>query len=214
MEVPYATRRGAPGWLLALGIATAALAGLAMVTVDRPIARALAGDAPSAVWDTGIDALEWLIALPLWRFASTVFLVAGMLACVAWRRRWAPAWMFVAATHLITKLAMAHLKDATGRLRPTEWLAHHQPADTFGWADAVSFPSGHVVLFASLAIPIVALAPRWWPLLVAPAFAMAARMAVGAHFLSDVLGAISLVALIAWLLGLVIRPRGPTLPAP
>jgi membrane-associated phospholipid phosphatase len=120
--------------------------------------------------------------------------------------------MFVAAVHVLSRLAMVHLKDLTGRLRPLEWL-HVGGDSTFFWLEGISFPSGHVVLFASLAIPALALLPRtapaWlrWALWALVAFVGIARIVASAHFVSDVLGAVSLVALIAWLCGLAIRPR-------
>jgi membrane-associated phospholipid phosphatase len=48
-------------------------------------------------------------------------------------------------------------------------------------------------MFASLVVPLVLLAPRAWPLLAVLGFVMAARLATGAHFLSDVLGGVALV---------------------
>lgn len=225
-EIPYARRRGAPRWLLGTGVIAAALAALAVVTVDEPLARALHPYRPLAVWDAGVDVLEWTIGFPLWRWLSTAVVMLGMVLAMAvprWRHA-APAWTFVAATHLITKIAMGSAKDAFGRWRPHEWfaaIAHGKPADaatggTF-FRDAGSFPSGHVVLFASLALPIlVALAPRraaWWIALLAPiAFVMAARIGVEAHFVSDTLGGVALVALIAYALALAIRPCVATPP--
>jgi len=120
-----------------------------------------------------------------------------------WRYR-APAWTFVAGTHVVSRFLTSHIKDATGRLRPSEWLAHGEGATFF--AGGIGFPSGHVVLFASLALPIVVLSPRWWPLLALVVFAGAARVAVGAHFLSDVLAAVTLTAAVAWAVGWLVRP--------
>ncbi|MBA3463841.1 MAG: phosphatase PAP2 family protein, partial [Deltaproteobacteria bacterium] len=60
--------------------------------------------------------------------------------------------------------------------------------------------------FASLVIPAIALAPRLWPLFSIVVFVCLARMVASAHYLSDVLGSISLVALVTWLCGYAIRP--------
>jgi len=173
---------------------------------DRPIAREIARYQPSALWDKGIGVLEWTIGLPLWPLVSSCVLVAGMLATIAVRRwrYYAPAWTFVAGAHVISRFLTTQLKNGTGRLRPTEWLAHGEGA-TF-WRDGIGFPSGHVVLFASLAFPIVVLAPRWWPLLALVVFAGAARVAVDAHFVSDTLAAITLVTLVTWAVGALVRP--------
>jgi len=126
------------------------------------------------------------------------------MAVPRWRGA-APAWTFLAATHLLGQLLVNYLKEWTGRLRPTEWLAHGA-GDSFGWKDGFSFPSGHVGIFGSLIIPLVVLVPRAWPLLGIVAYAMVARVAVDAHFLSDVLGALSLLCALTWVLGVLIRP--------
>jgi len=173
---------------------------------DRPVARALAGYVPSPLWNRGIELLEWTIGLPIWPLVSSCVLVAAMVLAWGvggWRYR-APAWTFVAGTHVVSRFLTSHIKDATGRLRPSEWLAHGEGATFF--AGGIGFPSGHVVLFASLALPIVVLSPRWWPLLALVVFAGAARVAVGAHFLSDVLAAVTLTAAVAWAVGWLVRP--------
>src|SRR5262249_29263674 len=63
---------------------------------------------------------------------------------------------------LVVRLATIYLKEGTGRLRPTEWLA--KSGDPW-WRDAgIAFPSGDVTLVASLAIPVILLWPRARPL--------------------------------------------------
>jgi hypothetical protein len=99
----------------------------------------------------------------------------------------APAWMFVTGVHLVSRLTTNWFKDATGRLRPAEWLKQRTD-ETFGWEGGISFPSGHVVLFASLVIPLAVLYPRLRPLLAIAVFAALARIAVNAHFVSDAIG--------------------------
>ena len=142
----------------------------------------------------------------MFRWAAGIVLVAGMLVTVAvprWRGA-APAWMLIAATHLVSRIATLEVKLATARLRPGEWQA--VGGDTFLREGGVSFPSGHVTLFASIVIPLAVVAPRTRPLLALVAFAMLARLAVNAHFVSDVLGAIALVCVVTWGCGWVIRP--------
>lgn len=206
MEIPRVLRHPAPRWLLVVAAATVVPAAVCVPLVDRPVARAIAGYQPSTVWDDGIGLLEWTIGLPIWPLVSSCVVVAAMAATWA-VRRWryhAPAWTFVAGTHVVSRFLTSQIKDATGRLRPSEWLAHGEGATFF--SGGISFPSGHVVLFASLALPIVVLSPRWWPLLVLVVFAGAARVAVGAHFLSDTLAAVTLTAAIAWAVGWLVRP--------
>ncbi len=207
VEVPYRDRGPAARWLLVLAGVTAALSGIAIVTVDQPLARWLAGYQPLAIWDHVMGALEWAVGLQLIPWTSGIVLVLAMIVTMAvprWRHE-APAWMLVAAVHLLSRIAMVELKELTGRLRPLEWLKRGGD-ETFGWVKGFAFPSGHVVLFASIVIPAIALAPRLWPLFTVIVFVGLARMVASAHYLSDVLGAISLVALITWVCGYAIRP--------
>ena len=144
-------------------------------------------------------------------------LVAGMLVSV-FVKRWrgvAPVWMMVAGVHLFSRLTTNWIKDLTERLRPNEWMRKAAGDDgTFGWENGVAFPSGHVVLFASLLIPLVMALPReksWLPLLavlaiVVVVFVSAARVAVGMHWVSDTTGAITLVAAWTGMAGWVARP--------
>ena len=211
MEVPYRERAAAPLWLLWLALGTAVLSGIAIVTIDQPVARWVAQWEPAAAFDHVLTSLEWAIGLPLIPWTTGIVLVLAMIVTLAAPRlrHEAPAWMYVAAVHIVSRIAMGQLKDLTGRLRPLEWLKRGAPDETFGWVKGIAFPSGHVVLFASLVIPAIALAPRAWPVAGLIVFVCAARVAASAHYVSDVLGGISLVALVAWVLGLVIRPRPP-----
>lgn len=207
VEVPYRDRAPAPRWLLVLAVVAAALSGLAIVTVDQPLARWLAQYQPLAIWDHVLGALEWAVGLQLIPWTSGIVLVLAMIVTMAvprWRHE-APAWMFVAAVHLLSRIAMVELKDLTGRLRPLEWLKRGGD-ETFGWEKGIAFPSGHVVMFASILIPAIAIAPRLWPLFGVIAFVALARMVASLHYLSDVLGSISLVALVTWVCGYAIRP--------
>ncbi len=181
------------------------LAAICVVAIDRPLALWIVAFEPSTLWDRGIEVLEWTIGLPVLRLGSSVVLVAGMLVVMAvprWHIR-APAWMLVAGTHVVCRFLSFHIKGATGRLRPSEWIA--QGGDGTFWRDGIGFPSGHVVLFTSILIPLAVVAPRTRPLLAIAGFVMAARMAVNAHFTSDVLASITLVALVAWALAWALR---------
>jgi len=193
--------------LLVVAAVSATISALCILLIDQPVARTIAQYEASPLWDLGIDALEWTILLPLHKLALPIALVVGMLVMVSvkpWRRH-APAWMFVAGVHLVSRLTTSWFKDGTGRLRPGSW--QKQGGDeTFGWAGGVSFPSGHVVLFASLIIPLIVVFPRLRPLLVVVGFVALARVAVNAHFVSDVIAAITLVSLWTWAVGGLVRP--------
>jgi membrane-associated phospholipid phosphatase len=206
LMLPRSERRPAPHALLLAAAALAALAALAMLAIDRPVARLLAPWEPSAVWARGIESLEWAILWPLHPLASSFALVAAMLAAVAvprWRA-YAPAAIFLAGTHVFARYLTGQLKDLTGRLRPSEWIARGGEHTFF--RDGASFPSGHVALFASLVVPIAILWPRARPALAIVGFVAAARIAVNAHFVSDTLASGALIALVAWAVGVGVRP--------
>ncbi len=68
------------------------------------------------------------------------------------------------------------------------------------FAGGNSFPSGHNAFFWGLFLPLIYLFPRWRiPLLIVPLFIAFARIDENYHFLSDVLGAIAIAALVTWL---------------
>jgi membrane-associated phospholipid phosphatase len=207
VEVPRADRRPPSRALLVVAAASAALAALAILTVDRPIARAIGGYEASELWARGVDVLELAIGWPIHPLFASFAVTALTLAAMAvprWRPL-APAAMFLAATHVFSRYATGQIKDLTARLRPAEWLKAGGGDDTF-FSGGNAFPSGHVALFASLTIPIALRWPRTRPVLAVIAFAGAARIAVNAHFLSDTLAAVALVSLIAWCVGHAVRP--------
>lgn len=210
MEAPYRDRAPAPRWLLAVAAVTAALTAISIVTIDQPLARWIAKYEPLAIWDYILTVLEWGLGLPLIPWTSGIALAVVMIVTVAtpkWRHR-APVWMFLAASHILGRIAMVQIKDLTGRLRPLEWLKHGGD-ETFGWIKGISFPSGHVVLFASVILPVICVWPRARPLLAIIGFAMIARLIADAHYVSDVIGALTLVALVTWMCGQAIRPLAP-----
>lgn len=212
--IPRSERRPAPRALLLAAAAAAALTPLAILALDRPVARLLAAYEPSELWPRGVELLEHVILYTLHPLAMSFALVAATLLAMAIPRArpLAPALIFIAGTHVFARYATGQLKDLTGRLRPHEWLA--RGGDDIFFRDGVAFPSGHVTLFTGLTLPIVALWPRAWPILAIPLFASAARIAVNAHFVSDALAGVALVALIAWAVGLAIRPVTPPVNAP
>lgn len=200
-------RRGPPrSVIVAIGVSLA-LTALCIVAVDKPLARVLGEYIQSGFWDKAIEILEWTIGLPFFKLFAPVVLVTAMLVAMAVPRlrAYAPSLMVIAGTHVIVRFLTVRLKDATGRLRPGEWLAKGGD-DTF-FRDGIAFPSGHVALFASILIPLAIVAPRTRPLLVIVAFVSLARILVNAHWVSDALGAITLSALVAWVLAVLVRPR-------
>ncbi len=185
--VDLASRR-----LVTATVVTAVVTAICILVIDAPLARALSAYEPSPLWDRTLDALEFLLLLPLWKWASVAVLVAATVAAYALRRTAAPAWLFVTGTHALARVTMGPIKEGLGRLRPHEW--HGGPTFFLG---GVSFPSGHVVLFASVLIPLAIVAPRTRPLLAIVGFVMVARIAVHAHFAADVVSGLTLVTVVA-----------------
>ena len=208
MAVPTAlqVRRALP-WI-ALGLAAAAA--LAIVAIDRPMARYYADHGVEAradwtrirVWidtHTGIDVHQWFLAI--------VTVGLGVVAALVPRLRGsARVWFFAAAVQVVTRLATTELKPALGRLRPSQWVDRGGP--TF-FEHGVSFPSGHATYYLGLVVPFAIAWPRvGLPLLIVPIFVAWSRVAVNAHFVADILGSAALVALITWALALAFRIDG------
>jgi membrane-associated phospholipid phosphatase len=192
--------------LLYVALVSAILTALCIVTIDQPFARWLATrETYPALWNETIGYLEYPLGIEPWRWAGITVLVAGCVItlAVARLRPYAAVFLIVTLTHVLSRHVSLWVKWLTGRLRPTQWLGAGE-VDTF-WRDGFSFPSGHVLLFASIVIPIVALYPRARVLLVFVAFPMLARVMVNAHFISDVLGGLACVALLTWLAARLIR---------
>ena len=109
------------------------------------------------------------------------------LLFIGWRgdafwKHWA-FWVFVGIA--VTALIVQPLKWVIRRRRPPgEWGALYRSTDPH------SFPSGHAARMAMLLVLGWALGPLWFSLVLvlwAPLVALA-RVAMGVHFLSDVLG--------------------------
>jgi membrane-associated phospholipid phosphatase len=213
MEIPWRDRRAPSRLLLEMAAAAAALSVICMVFVDRAVARAMAPYEPLPFWEPILDALDYVLLFPIDPHALPVLLVGLMLiAMVVPRLRGLlPGLVLVAGVHVITRYATGWIKDLTGRLRPKPWLASGAD-DTFGWIKGDAFPSGHVVLWASILIPLAVLFPRLRPLLVVVVFVACARVGVNAHWVSDTIGAIALVLLVTWLIGVLVRPLRPLPP--
>lgn len=169
---------------------------LCIAAIDQPLARWVAAhDTHPDAWNQIIALLEYPLGIEPWRWTGICVLVAGSLVTLSVPRLRPGAAAFLAVTlaHLSCRHASLWGKTFTGRLRPNEWL--ERGGATF-WRDGgYSFPSGHMLLFASVVLPIVALYPRTRPLLAIVVFVMIARIAVNAHFASDVLGGLAVTAL-------------------
>jgi undecaprenyl-diphosphatase len=107
------------------------------------------------------------------------------------------AWMLIGI--LVTALAVFAIKLTVRRSRPAgEWGMIYRRTDPH------SFPSGHATRAAMLALMAVVLGPPWFglALLIWAPLVMLARVAMGVHYLSDVLAGallgLGMGALVSW----------------
>lgn len=207
--------------LLGLAVVSTLLAALGLLFFDQLLAHWVGAHEQSDAWNPVVTVCEYFIGITPWAWTAPVVLCGGVLATVLVRRwqHYARAWMYVTIVYLLSRNLMGWGKTLTGRLRPHQWLP--LGGDTFGHlGTGASFPSGHVVVFAGILIPLAVVVPRSRPLLLVIPFIMIARIAVLAHFASDVFAGLALTALVAWactpLLALSsIRPAAPrAAPAP
>jgi len=146
-----------------------------MRIADRPgllrsIAAILAHSGDSWFWLVGLGLLWWQ-GTDYWKIRAAILIIAILL----------------------TALLVFLVKFTVRRRRPAgEWGKLYRTTDPH------SFPSGHAVRAAMLAVIMVGLGPLWFGLLLtawAPLVGLA-RVAMGVHFLSDVV--------FGWILGLIV----------
>jgi membrane-associated phospholipid phosphatase len=189
-------------WSLGLSLATL----VCIAVVDAPVAHWVAAhETHPAIWMGVLHVLEYVIGVEPWEWIGVVVLVTGTLAALLYRRGAVP-WIAVTLSHLLVNNLTMWLKLFFGRLRPHQW--HGGPT---WFHHGSSFPSGHVTLFASLVLPLVALYPRLRWLVVIPIYAGVTRVMVSAHFVSDVVGGFALccaIAALAVTIATRVQPRG------
>jgi membrane-associated phospholipid phosphatase len=138
---------------------------------------------------------------------------AGVLGWLIRRRSFfARALIFTGSVQLTVIGCAWLIKNAFGRLRPYEIIAHGDWHHLW-FAGGNSFPSGHVAYFCGLFFPLAYLFPRYRiPLLIVPVYIVIERIDENFHFLSDVLASVALAALVtlaaAIALGRWIQPTG------
>lgn len=183
--------------LLVIAAAGALVTALCILALDAPVARALAPYEPWPLWSELLWGLEVVSGLTLSRWTYAFALpAAGLLALLVPRLRPLafPLWL-LAVVHVATKFTTVELKEFTGRLRPSEWLT--RGGDMFFVDGGIAFPSGHVTHLLSLTLPLAVVAPRLGrPLMFLPLLISICRVAVNAHFLSDVTGALVWVCVV------------------
>ncbi len=191
--------------LLVVAAAAAAVAVLGALGLDAALARALGAGAgktelaaalrePLRVLDQ-LALLTWPRKEPL---ALALVAAGGALWLTRPRWRMGSALVLIGLTHAISRTLGGHIKVLTGRLRPGEALTRGHVDDSWWWEGGIAFPSGHVAHYGALAFAIALLWPRaTWPAMAVLAFVCFARLAVNAHWLSDVAGALAFAALAA-----------------
>jgi undecaprenyl-diphosphatase len=126
-------------------------------------------------------------------FWLVVLIPVAWLGTEFWSRR---AIIYIIAI-LVTALLVFAIKFTVRRRRPEgEW------GQVYRKTDPHSFPSGHAARAALLAALAIALGPPWLGLLLAiwAPLMMLARVAMGVHYLSDVLAGALLGGLVGWVM--------------
>jgi len=209
--------------LIILCSACTLLALLSIFFIDRALATAVHGSGIESAWIivrlrefldifTGRGLVGSHVSLGQFLLGGILILV-GLVWLVARRTSLAARGLiFAGAMQWATIEAGWLMKDFFGRARPFEVFKHGDWSHVW-FAGGNSFPSGHNTFFWGICLPLAYVFPRWRiPLLIVPVFIAFARIDENYHFLSDVLGAIALAALItllaALLLGRWVRPVG------
>ncbi len=142
--------------------------------VLRTIAALLAHSGDSWFWLLGL-AILWAVGTPYWRVRALGFVV-GILA---------------------TAVVVMAIKFTVRRRRPAgEWGSIYRRSDPH------SFPSGHAARAVMLAVGGLVFGPAWLGglLLIWALGVLMARVAMGVHFLSDVIAGALLGGVIGYLL--------------
>ncbi len=140
----------------------------------RTLASLLAHSGDSWFWLAGL-ALIWFVGDSAWKWRSTV----------------------MAISVIVTAVVVLLIKFTVRRQRPAgEWGAIYRRTDPH------SFPSGHAARAAMLAVLALVLGPPWFAILLvvwAPLVSLA-RVAMGVHYLSDVVAGMAFGLMIGLLL--------------
>jgi undecaprenyl-diphosphatase len=169
-----------PGWLENLLALDAQLSARLRVAEKpgplRTLAAVLAHSGDSWFWAVALCLVIWL-GDPVWRWRAVISLLSI----------------------LVTALLVMALKFSIRRRRPEgEWGAIYRSTDPH------SFPSGHASRALMLGVLLVFLGPGWLAAILlvwAPLVALA-RVAMGVHFLSDVVAGGALGVVLGLVIGL------------
>lgn len=176
---------------------------LSMATIDGRLAllaSTLSAPGRRAI-EFGVHVCEIIFAFAITPYLYGLLLISsGMI--VQWTSRskhLASILLFIGFSHVTARFLTDILKPLFSRLRPYETLGDVPWHDTWFAAVGNSFPSGHAVHFWSLFFPLIVVFPRYTaPLAVLPVFISVARVAVNAHYASDVLASAAVAAIVTW----------------
>ncbi|HYO77598.1 MAG TPA: phosphatase PAP2 family protein [Thermoanaerobaculia bacterium] len=201
-------------WTLFLSLLTI----FAVLFIDRPVARMLAGSAREMQIATGpaVHMIEVAFGFPISKFLTGAVLLAAAVALFPFRRFRSAAWllMLFALAQLTTRLIAGVLKNVSLRPRPYEGLESHS-WDFF--TAGSSFPSGHAAHFWPFFFVAVVAFPRLrLPFFIVAAAVSIARVVVNDHFVGDVVASAAIAAAVSyayarWLLPKITRNDGVTL---
>jgi len=198
--VPNADTRLSTGRLLAGVALISLLAPVALLFLDKPLARFCWSLGPAVRAAAGV--LSAPASLPVALVAAVVLMVAS---CINVRVRNRTLRSELASIHLVGTIILSwgtsqSLKAVFGRARPGLLVEHGIYGFRFFTRDHdfSSFPSGHAAFAFGVATALSFVGPRHRPALLAAATVVAlSRVLAGAHYLSDVLVGAALGSLVA-----------------
>lgn len=195
-------------WLSVLWLVVAGTFCLLSFQHLDPVLSRLMRTLPEWMWAvfqviTKLGLAKWyLVPLGLGALA----LVAASLTvkdpmAAAWYRRLAWAAAFVLAAIVLAGLTTDLIKVLVGRARPRMLVQ----IGFYGFApinfrsDYQSFPSGHTTTAFAMSAAVGYLLPRLrWPLMVVAVLVAASRVIINAHYLSDVVGGMTVALFCTW----------------
>jgi len=203
--------------LLAGMLGTVLVVALSMAFVDRPVARLVRdGDARvhtafAFITQFGLSGGYLIVTAVLFvglrvtAFRTSDAVRARQFLLNAYRA------LYIFVVLAASGIAADLIKVICGRARPK--LLFRDDVYGFSWgaaqADYWSFPSGHATTIAGLAMALYLLWPRGLPFYVAAALlVMTSRVALDAHYVSDVLAGAALGGAAAWVCWLVFARTG------
>lgn len=198
-------------FLAIVAVVFALLCAIGLAGADRPIAEWVhAGGFENArVFAEPLAALDFVSGMHVWYWlAGCVVLAIGLVALFyKHHARWPKILVAAALVQFATIGSMIAGKNLFGRLRPEQVLKSGDWTHVW-FAGGGSFPSGHGAFYFGLLLPLAAACPQRWQralLLAIPVFAIAARIDLAKHFLSDVSMSATLTALYALALATLAR---------